>query len=395
MKIKKNLASKYNPLYFLTSLGAGGISVSFFVYLQFMIPHKDTPIVTFNHIINYINEINIISIGIIGCLLSMLIFGIIHLYLLSWNIKEYNLFKKHVAHEQLIKSNAGITLMAIPLTYAMTINVMFALGASYIPNLWLIVEYLFPFAIIGFLMVGLYALNIFINYVLRLFNNPKYFSFEKNGNLSQMIAVFTFSMIAVGFSAPVAMSENIVVNAIALFLSLMFLTISVVLFLFLIIMGIKSIMKHGITNGMEVSFWLPIPILTLIGITVIRQWHGLSHNLSPLHSTIESPSLLVLTSVIVSSQLLIGYFGYKIMSNVEYYKSQFNIKNPSPSIGAIVCPMVAFTVFGSFFIHLGLVSNNIIEKFSISYFIIYTPFIIIQIVTLISFFKIYKNLLQK
>jgi hypothetical protein len=58
----------------------------------------------------------------------------------------------------------NITLMAIPLTFAMTINVCFVLGALFVPGLWDIVEYLFPFALIGFATVGYYAIKIFMVY---------------------------------------------------------------------------------------------------------------------------------------------------------------------------------------------------------------------------------------
>lgn len=32
----------YRPLYFLASLGAGGMAVSFFMYLMFLVPHPHT-----------------------------------------------------------------------------------------------------------------------------------------------------------------------------------------------------------------------------------------------------------------------------------------------------------------------------------------------------------------
>ena len=36
----------YSPLYFLAALGNGGLAVSFFIYLMFMLPHPHTPIPT-------------------------------------------------------------------------------------------------------------------------------------------------------------------------------------------------------------------------------------------------------------------------------------------------------------------------------------------------------------
>ena len=49
MFLRRHLGKSYSPMYFLASLGAGGLSISFFVYLLYMMPHKGSPIPTFNH----------------------------------------------------------------------------------------------------------------------------------------------------------------------------------------------------------------------------------------------------------------------------------------------------------------------------------------------------------
>lgn len=41
---------EYRPLYFLSALGNGGLSISFFVYLLFLVPHRGEPIPNFEHI---------------------------------------------------------------------------------------------------------------------------------------------------------------------------------------------------------------------------------------------------------------------------------------------------------------------------------------------------------
>ena len=64
----------------------------------------------------------------------------------------------------MIKSNGQISIMALPLTYTMSINVGFVLGCFFVPNLWSFVEYLFPFALIGFAINGYFALKIFFDY---------------------------------------------------------------------------------------------------------------------------------------------------------------------------------------------------------------------------------------
>jgi len=41
--VKRIDTSEYHPLYFLAALGAGGLTVSFFLYFLFLVPHPATP----------------------------------------------------------------------------------------------------------------------------------------------------------------------------------------------------------------------------------------------------------------------------------------------------------------------------------------------------------------
>ena len=58
------------------------------------------------------------------------------------------------------------------------------------------------------------------------------------------------------------------------------------------------------------SLWIMIPILTLLGITFIRLNFGLEHNLNAIN---DKSSLFVLTSTILSLQIVFGILGLVIM----------------------------------------------------------------------------------
>ena len=46
----------------------------------------------------------------------------------------------------------------MPLALAMSVNVGFIIGLTFVPGLWSIVEYMFPAAILAFLAIGLHRL---------------------------------------------------------------------------------------------------------------------------------------------------------------------------------------------------------------------------------------------
>lgn len=381
------LREKFSPTCFLAALGAGGLSVSFFMYLMFLVPHPNTPMATYEYVIEALFKGNWLSFVVAFSLVFILAFAFLHFKLLIWNTKQYLMYKKTKTYEDLLGSNAQISLMTLPLTYTMTINVSFVLGAVFVPNLWSVVEYLFPFALLGFAINGYYALKIFFDYFSRLLIKGD-FDFTKNNNLTQMISIFALSMIAVGFAAPGAMSHNIVINAIGIFFAIFFASVSILLIVLKLILGFKNMFEHGVGLETAPSMWIIIPILTLLGITFVRVTFGLEHN---FHTLTNKSSLFVLTSVILSLQIIFGVLGYSVMKKMGYFEKFIESNEKSATSFSLICPGVAFFVFGMFFINLGLTYNGILEKYSFFYFILMIPFIYIQIRTIKLFFKLYKK----
>lgn len=382
----------YNPQYMLGSLGAGGIAITFFIYLMFMVKHPKTPMVTFDDIYPQIISSSIpIKILIIAVLLAILFFAFLHFRYLFWNLSRISEFKKSTAYKTMMDGNSEISMMVVPLTLAMSINVGFVLGAVFIPKLWTIVEYLFPGALLAFFAVACYAVKIFFNYFLRLLEKGG-FNESNNNNLSQLIAIFAFSMIAVGFAAPGAMSHTKAFNAIGLFLSVTFLMVAVMLMLIQFTMGFRTMMTQGIGEETVPTIWILIPIFTLWGITIVRYLKGLDHH---FEFDLGIGAFYLFTSAVVGIQLMFGIFGYMLMKRTGYFREYLWEDKKSATSFALVCPGVAFLVFGMFFINIGLVQNDVISKFSIAYYIIIIPFLLVQLATIFLYLKLNRRLLSK
>ena len=383
--IISNLNEKYNPLYFLAALGAGGLAVTFFLYPNFLIEHKGTPMLTFDQIKPILTgDDKLTAILLSGALIAIALLAMLHFRLLFWNISEYRKFKKTDAFQGLLKSNREISLMVIPLTLAMSVNVSFILGAVFVPGLWSVVEYLFPFAIASFLAIGAYALKILGNYFTRIFVNGD-FNFSENNNFTQMIAIFALTMIAVGLAAPGAMSHHKEINAIGMFASIFFLSIAVILMVIKMTIAFKSTLEHGVDKGTSASLWMMIPILTLIGITIIRLTMGLHHGFD---EALSKPSFFIITSVVISLQIFIGLIGYKVMKAVGYFRDFSQGDSANAGSFALICPGVAFFVFGMFFLTFGLVHNGLVDMMSPAFFVLLAPLILVQLLTLRVFFRL-------
>lgn len=388
--LKKNLGEAFSPLYFLAALGAGGLTVSFFMYPMFMVPHPDTPMITFNHLWPILTGDNLWLAGLIALnLFAVAFFAVLHFRLLAWNLREFMLFRRTPAFDKLRQSNGKISLMAVPLTLAMTINVCFVLGALFVPNLWTVVEYLFPVAILGFLAVGIYALKILTAYFARVFTEGG-MDFASNNSLSPMIAIFALAMIAVGFAGPGAMSEVRVMNAIGISLSLFFLSAAVLLAVIKLVMGFKAMMEHGISEAASPSLWIMIPILTLMGITWIRLVHGLHFG---FNAEMTSSSFFVITVSILGAQILFGLIGWMVMRRLGYFRDYVHGDKGNAGSFSLICPGVAFFVFGIFFLTFGLVHTGLLQVLSPVYLLILAPFVYVQIKTIITLFILQKRIL--
>lgn len=380
----------YSPLYFLASLWAWGLSVSFFMYLMFLTKHENTPIPTFDSIMSVLQSSNLFMLLMIVLVyLLITIFAIIHIKLLITNIKNYIYFKQTQSFSKLKNSNDEVILMSIPLTLTMTMNVLFVVSTLSIPNLWSFIEYIFPFAIFWFLIIWFYALKIFWDYFTRLIVNWD-FDFTKNNSLSQMISIFAFSMIWVWLAWPAGMSNNLFTSWFAMFFSILFIVISMLLTIVKLTIWIESIFKKWLNIQASPSLWIMIPILTLWWITFIRQEHWISTNFN-FHT--PEVVLFYISSVIISLQIIFWLLWYKVMKINKYFKTFISWSEKSPASYALICPWVAFVVFGFFFLHKGLVLNWIIEQFSVIYFVILFLLFILQIKTIIVMFKLNKKMI--
>ncbi len=403
LTLRNNLGESYTPVYFLAALGNGGMAVAFFIYLNFLVPHPNTPIITFDGLVPYITGDNLaISILILGAMAGIGFFAIRHFWLLIWNLREYSRYRSTTSFEKLRQSNGESKLIGLPLTLAMTVNMSFAAGAAFVPSLWNVVEYLFPVAMLAFLAVGIMALRIFIDFFSRILANPE-FDCTHNNSLAQLKAVLTFGLVGVGFSAPAAMSLNQATVTASIIGSLFFVSVASVLGLLWFILGFRSMIAHGINKESAVSLWIPLPILTVLGVAGIRILRGMSFlfyvpadavNPTAMRTQFLNEPILIWTALIYSVMILFAVLGYAVMKRVNYFETYVSGPERSADSYALICPGTALFVFGMFFLNMGLVRNGLLDKFSITYFILLAPMVIAQLFAIRTMLRLDAKLLR-
>ncbi|WP_066707875.1 TsoY family (seleno)protein [Celeribacter ethanolicus] len=360
-------ADHYVPTYFLASLGAGGLSVTFFMYLMFWVPHPGRPVPVFEDILTAFSTGALpMKIAILVAWLGIAVFVFLNLKYLIWNLGQYAALKKTERFQALRNSNAESTMLAMPLALAMSVNALFVAGMVYVPGLWPVVEYLFPFAMIAFGIIGWIALSIIGDFLGRVLAKGGVFDVTSHNSFAQMLPAFALSMVGVGFAAPAAMSHVPWIVATGLVLSTFFAVAALIYALVALTTAFNSMLHYGTHEESGPTLLIVIPIVTILSILFMRQAHGL-HTFEG-HS--DPASTMMFLARMLSLQVVFLGLGLVVLKRQGYFKDFVFGSKTSPGSYALVCPGVALSVLIQFFVNAGLVQAGVIEKFSVIYWAI-------------------------
>ncbi|WP_323767211.1 TsoY family (seleno)protein [Antarctobacter sp.] len=358
-------ADSYSPLYFLASLGAGGIVVTFFMFLLFWVPHPTQPVPVFEDIMAAWAKGGLPKqVAIAVAMSGIAFFAFLNIKSLVWNLQSYSAFRKTPAYATLRASNAETTLLAMPLALAMTVNVGFILGMVFVPQLWSVVEYLFPLAMVAFGLIGVMAFRLIGDFLGRVLAKGGLFDVTAHNSFAQLTPAFAISMVAVGFAAPVAMSTNPTTVGVAMVLSTLLGTIAIIYTVVAAITAFGSMLQHGTAREAGPTLMIIVPIVTVLGIMFLRQEHGL-HTTFDAHA--NAGETMVFLARLLAIQLAFLGLGVVVLRAQGYLDDFVFGSKTSPGSYALVCPFVALAVMLQFFTNKGLVAADVIAKYDIAY----------------------------
>lgn len=360
-------ANRYSPLYFLASVGAGGLTVTFFMWLMFWVPHTGRPVPIFEDNWAVLTGGTLAQQAmVLGAWAGIAIFGFLNLKLLAFNLGRFAAFRRSDAYEAFAKSNAGSQVLALPLALAMSVNAAFILGLTFVPGLWSVVEYLFPVAMAAFLAIGWLAFRELGHFIKERLHSGG-FDCSANNSFAQMLPAFALAMTGVGLAAPAAMTLVPVVAGVSIVLSTFFITAAIILALIVMVMSVRPMLEHGVNVEAAPTLMVVIPLMTVIGIAILRQNHGL-HVSFEAHGT--AADTLVLLTRFLSIEVIFALFGLAVLSRVGYVARFVTGSETSAGSYALVCPGVALSVMTHFWLNKGLVAAGIVAKYSVAYWAI-------------------------
>ncbi|TCS59748.1 hypothetical protein EDD52_11951 [Primorskyibacter sedentarius] len=386
---QKHVAEAYSPLYFLASLGAGGLTVTFFMYLMFWVPHAGRTVPIFEDLMAvFANGPILLQAAVVVAMAGIAIFAFLNVKSLIWNLSSLSRFRKTKSYEALRSSNGETTLLAGPLAAAMTVNAMFILGLVFVPGLWRVVEYLFPLALIAFLAIGVWAFLLIGDFLGRVLTKGGVFDVTAHNSFAQLMPAFALAMVSVGLAAPSAMSGNALVVGASLVLSTFFGTAAI---LYTVVVGVtafSSMLHYGTAREAGPTLMVIVPIMTVLGIMSLRQSHGL-HVGFELHQT--AGETMIFLARLLTVQVLFLMLGLLVLRRQDYFADFVFGHKKSPGSYALVCPGVALSVMLHFFINKGLEAAGLIGKFGIAYWSLTAIALLAQIMMIALVFRLNRQ----
>lgn len=382
-------ADSYSPIYFLASLGAGGIAVSFFMFLMFWVPHPGQPVPVFEDIAaafatGGLSMQTAIAVAVIG----IAVFAFLNIKSLIWNLQSLSVFKKTDTYAKLRNTNAEATLLAMPLALAMSVNAMFIVGLVFVPKLWSVVEYLFPMALIAFAAIGVLAFRMIGAFLGRVLSTGGVFDVTAHNSFAQLLPAFSIAMVGVGFAAPAAMSTSATTVAVALILSTFFGVAAILYTVIAAITAFASMLQNGTARESGPTLMIIVPIVTVLGILFLRQGHGL-HVAFDVHE--QAGETMIFLARLLSVQVVFLLLGAVVMMRQGYFSDFVMGSKTSPGSYALVCPAVALSVMLHFFVNKGLVGAGAIEKFGMAYWGVTAIAIAAQIVAIVLVLRLNRQ----
>lgn len=357
-------SDSYSPLYFLASLGAGGLSVTFFMWLMHWIPHPGKTVPVFEDIAAaFATGSVLVRAMILTAALAIAVFAVLNLKSLVWNLRRFSAWTKTEAYAKFAKTNAQSQVMAMPLALAMSVNGLFILGLVFVPGLWSVIEYLFPLALVAFLAIGALGVKMYAAFLGRVLTRGG-FNSAANNSFGQVLPGFAFAMVGVGLAAPAALSTNATVAGVALVLSGFFFVLAAIIALAGVILGLRAMMENGVSAEAAPTLMIIVPLMAVMGILLLRQNHGMHVHFG---AEISAGETLLMLAKLVSVQVVFLMFGLFVLIRQGYAGRFLFGRDNSAGAYALVCPGVGFAVLTHFLVNKGLVEAGVIAKFGVAY----------------------------
>jgi tellurite resistance protein TehA-like permease len=329
----------FDPLIFLSSLGAGGIAVMPFVIMQYTLEHGEG-LITRSQL--WSKGFNGITSGYFYTLeFIMILFVILHFVLtIFFSVKLIKWMKTRQFKELVnnpLKNNA---LLAPLISLLMTMNLFIGPIRYFFPIISNNFQSLFLPAMIFWSII--FGITILIESYLLSISFKKGFDVEKI-TFGWLLHPFLLGMLTTVGTGLAAMAKDSAIANTAAFMSMISGTMGIFLLSVKLIVLFKShfTAKELPEKQFLPSFLIVIPNITLFAISAFRFGHFLENH----HAFHMEAYLYMVIGLAFAFEIWYLIFGLFLLA--DYFK-KYHFKEFYITQWGLICPLVAFVVLGAF-----------------------------------------------
>jgi len=388
MAFSRDLGERYSPLYAFNAIAAGGLAISFFMYLFWMARVTLSALPTAGPLYSLALETGPLeSIITLAALAGFIFFTAQHALLLRWNLlsfKQWTRTKTYIAFE---KSNDKTVLMTLPLTFAVSILVSLMVLCMALPFLFSILEFVLVVAFACYAYLGWHAIKIYYESFLSITHESSAPEETRGNNLGQLISIMCFLMISLGFATISATSGIKITFFVAFVGAALFLTLALLVAFLWFCPKMRALFEKRLPPESSPLLWFAG---TLLGLHFLS-WHYLRLTLSTAFGGAydASQTICFLTFAFVLC-LILGMMGRASLKSNGLLDQMLSGKIYSAGLYAVVCPALLLLILAHYFIG-ALVQTGLLEPWSLYYFIFYLPVLVLQA----GIIRLYLNLNAK
>ena len=386
MKRTKTAETTFVPLHGLATLGAGGLSVSLFMWLLFLTPHAGVPVPTFETLEAYAATENLAWLFVRAMQAGILTIAGIHLALVVWMLKGLAAFKRSPQFTAFWQSHMGLQWMVRPLVLAMMVNVLFILGLVFVPGLWNLREMLFPGALLAFFLIAIDAVILWMDHLSELYQSQ---SDNSGSGLAGMFPAFTFAMLSVGFSASAAMSHHKITAGIGFVGAVILMVFALFIASAHFVVQFPRMMSDGVKQAASGTLWMAIPISTILGIAAFRLLMSAQHVWGAQVGNVLPAAVLLL---FLSVQVFFYLLGRAVMNRNNGWRYLVT-ESPQAASFSLICPGVGLFVLGMFVVFRALVPLEVVD--SVTMWLPLMLLIVLQMATFGLFIRLMRKAMPK
>jgi len=333
------MLKKFDPLIFLMSLGAGGISVIPFAFFQYTFEHGKglIQLSQIDHsVLPFFDDVlfrSLEGVMIVFSLIHIVLSLILAVHLIKWKKEDYLELEANP-----LKNSA---LLAPFISLVMTMNVFIGPVRFFIPLFADNLQMMMLPALIAWAAIWL-VLMLKVISLLKI-------SFEKSFDVNKisfgwLLYPFALGMLTVTGTGIAALAADSSIAHSAAFLSI----VSGTMGAFLLIVKLVAIFKsHFASTEMPAKQFLPsflivVPNITLYAISAFRLGHYVEHQFG------EHLGIFFMAVMTIAFAIEVWYLLFGLSMLKDYFKKHFFKKEFYVTQWGLVCPVVAFAVLGSF-----------------------------------------------